>query len=93
MRDWDWSYIAWGFWVALFLVLEVLGNWRWWVPWVSLSETAEHIEDTVPYASIVFFALLVMLVAHIVLRGGFLRASAFGLVVAVAAHLVNSRWP
>jgi hypothetical protein len=87
-----WSYAVWGAWALLFLLLEIPGQLRW-VPWVTLSETSERIQDLLPLTKIFFFALLVMLVAHIVFRGGFVRASAFGLVVAVAAHLVNSRWP
>jgi hypothetical protein len=92
VTKWGWSYLVWGAWALLFLVLEIPGNWRW-VPWVTLSETSQRLEDLSTPVRIGAFALLIMLVAHIVFRGGFLRASAFGLVVAIAAHLVNKHWP
>lgn len=92
MTKWVWSYIVWGGWVLLFLALEIPGNWRW-VPWVTLSETSQRLEDHSVAIKILAFALLVMLVAHIVFRGSFLRASLFGIVVAVAAHFVNKHWP
>ena len=89
---WSWSYAVWGWLLFQFLVFEVSGNWRWG-PWVTLSETVEHLETIWFPIKVFCFALLIMLVAHWVFRGGFLRSSALGLVVALAAHFVNKHWP
>lgn len=59
------SYLVWGIWFALFVILEFLGLFRV-VPWVTLSETAWSLEALSGLVKILFLSGLTVLTVHIV---------------------------
>ena len=59
------SFVVWGLWFALFVVLEFLGLFRV-VPWVTLSETVWSLESLSSWIKILFLSGLCVLTAHIV---------------------------
>lgn len=61
------SYLVWGLWLLLFLILEFLGLFKVF-GWVSLSETAWSVESLGGAVKILFLAGLVVLTVHIVAR-------------------------
>ena len=63
-----WSYIVYGIWFLIWVVLELLG-WkrkRTGVPWKTLSETGWALEKRFTWVRLLFFAGLCILTAHIV---------------------------
>jgi hypothetical protein len=89
---WRWSYIVWTAWIALFLLLELPGLWRL-APWVTLSETAQHVEHTYPIVRAALFGFLSGLLVHIVFDVKFSRAMMAGLLFSFAAHYARHDWP
>lgn len=89
---WVWSYAIWSAWLLLFLVLELLGEFRVG-PWVTLSETSWHAEDTYRILYELLCGFLVGLTLHIGMKVPLGRAVAYGIVVAVGGHLLNKAWP
>lgn len=59
------TYLVWGAWLALFLVLELLALFHL-VPWVPLSDMAWHLEKISVWFKWLFFAGLALLLMHIV---------------------------
>ena len=93
MTKWTWSYTIWGgIWLGFFLVAEILGDLRV-VPWVTLSETVWHSDQTYPVVATLLFALLLGLVAHFFYHRGLGHSLIFALVVSVAAHLFDKHLP
>lgn len=88
MTRWNWSYLVWSLWLLEFLVLELSGLWRI-VPWVTLSETSWHAEDTYRVLYVVLCGFLLGLTVHIISHVSFWRAMVFGLAVAALAHFLN----
>lgn len=64
--DWH-SYLVWGIWFLLFVVLELLGRFAH-VPWRTLSDTAWSIEAWSWEAKLIIFSGLCILLVHIVFR-------------------------
>lgn len=62
-----WSLGIWGGWMALFLVLELLGLFRA-VPWVTLSETVWTIERFQKVLALVVAGGLFALILHFAFR-------------------------
>lgn len=60
-----WTYLIWGGWLALFLVLELLAVFHA-VPWVPLSDMAWHLERLSDVFRWVFLIGLAVLMTHIV---------------------------
>lgn len=88
MSRWAWCYLIWAAWLVAFLGLELTGFWRL-VPWITLSETSWHIEETYPYAYMAFAGFLIGLTVHITCHVSFWRAMTFGFGVAILAHFCN----
>ena len=59
-----WTYLIWGFWLALFLILELLAVFHV-APWVPLSDMAWHLEKLSDVFRWVFFLGLAVLLVHI----------------------------
>ena len=89
---WAVSYGVWAAWILLFVALELPG-WFRWSPWVTLSETSWHAEATYWPVRVLLFGFLIGLVTHIVFHGAMWRTQMLGLVVSLAAHLVDKHWP
>lgn len=67
MTGFGWSAAVWLGWLALFLVLELLGYWHV-TPWSTLSEWTWTLEGAwSPFRFVVLFGLAVLLV-HLVSR-------------------------
>lgn len=98
MMHWNWSYAVWSAWLLEFLLLELLGVFRVG-PWVTLSETSWHAEDTYHVLYKLLAGFLLGLSAHITLRltGNhhitLWKAVAFGMMVAFAAPLMDPELP
>ena len=60
-----WTYLIWGAWLALFLILELLAVFHV-APWVPLSDMAWHLEKLSDVFRWVFFLGLSTLLVHIV---------------------------
>jgi hypothetical protein len=88
VTKWVWCYIVWSAWIVLFLGLELSGLWRL-TPWVTLSETSWHLEETYRWFYIAFAGFLIGLTVHIVMHVPFWRAMLFGFGVAILAHVLN----
>lgn len=86
------SYLIWGAWGALFLVLELVGLWRL-APWVTLSETSWKLEAEHWLIHALFFGFLLGLLMHIVFKGEMWKTQLAGIVFALLVHYVNNRWP
>lgn len=93
MNRWVWSYLYWGFvWMFCgFLIPELIGEYvrR---PWVTLSETVWHAERY-PFVASGVFALLIGLIAHFLYSRPLWASLLFGVLVALAAHVADHRWP
>lgn len=59
------TYIVWGAWLLLFLILELLAVFHV-VPWQPLSDMAWHLESMSSIFKWVFFIGLSLLLVHIV---------------------------
>ena len=94
MSKWVWSYTYWGgAWLLLgFLTAELAGYFRI-APWVTLSETVWHSDQTYPWVATLLFATLLGLMAHFFYHRPLWASLLFGIVVSVAAHLVDKNWP
>ena len=95
MTRWVWSYAYWGaIWLGVgFLAAELLGYFRL-APWVTLSETVWHADQTYfPYVASGLFALMLGLMAHFFYHRPLWQSLLFGLVVSVSAHLLDARFP
>lgn len=88
-----WGYLYWGAgWIFCgFLIAELAGYFRV-APWPTFSETVWHAE-THPLVAPVVFAALVALIAHFLYHRPLWHSVAFGLLVAVGAHLADKSWP
>lgn len=94
MTRWVASYAVWSAWLVLFLVLELMGLWRVG-PWVTLSETSWHAQETYRWLVIPLFGFIMGLSVHIGLRLAgthvtLWRATLFGVIVAGALHWLIS---
>ena len=95
MTKWEWGYVYWGaIWLGLgFLVAEILGELRV-APWLTLSETSWHAEQTYnPWLPVALFGLLIFLGLHILFRKPVALALIAGMLIALATHLVDKRLP
>ena len=82
------SELIWGFWIALFLALEIpaaLGL----VPWKTLSETAWLDEQRYAILKTILFGFLIGLAVHIRFQTGLLKTSIGGIVIAL---ILNYLW-
>lgn len=68
-----WSYVAWGLWAAIFLVLEGLGllHKRGSIPWTTLSTFTRGLEKSHSIIRVLILAGLSVLTWHIVSPAGF----------------------
>lgn len=94
MTKWTWSYAYWGgAWLLLgFLVAELAGYYRI-APWVTLSETVWHSDQTYPWLPTLLFALLLGLMAHFFYHRGLTASLVFALVISIAAHYLDKSLP
>jgi hypothetical protein len=63
----DWDVAVWGAWFAIFVVLELLGNFNL-VPWNTLSSFSWQLERLSDWVKLLFFAGLAILLVHITFR-------------------------
>ncbi len=61
----SWTYIVWGGWLGLFLILELLAVFHV-VPWVPLSDMAWQLEKVSVAFKWLFLVGLALLLVHIV---------------------------
>lgn len=92
MSKWVWSYGVWAVWIALFLVLELAGEFRI-APWVTLSETSWHAEDTYRILYVLLCGFLIGLTVHIGMKIPLWRAVVAGLIIAVGLHIADKILP
>lgn len=91
---WTWSHFVWYVvWIGIvFLPAELLGEWRI-SPWVTFSETVQH--DVAHHEWFAIFALgaIVGLAVHFMFDRTLGPALLFGMILSVAAHLLDKAWP
>lgn len=94
MTKWVWGYLYWGaLWLLLgFLAAELLGFFGV-APWPTFSETVWHSLTTYTWLRPLVFATLVFLITHFLYHKPLLISVGFGLVIALAAHMVDKSWP
>ena len=91
MNRYTWGYAYWGIgWLLLgFLVAELLGFFAI-APWPTLSETVWYSERYSFVAPLVF-ATLITLIVHFLYHRPLWHSVAFGVAIALAAHLLDKR--
>lgn len=88
------SYVVWSAWLLSFLALEIPAAAEI-TPWMTLSGTSQHAENTYPLLTKVLFGFLLGLSLHITMRIAgqhyipFWRAILFGLIVSFAAIVLR----
>lgn len=94
MSRFAWSAVYWyGAWLGVgFLAAELLG-YVGVAPWGTLSETVWRSENISPVVAVLIFSTLLFLGAHFLYHRPIWASIAFGLIVAVTAHLIDKSWP
>jgi hypothetical protein len=91
---WVWGYLYWGAaWLLVgFLAAELAGEYRI-APWRTLSETTWHAERTYWFVSPLLFATFIGLSFHFFYKRDLAWSLGMGIVMSVAAHLLNKHLP
>lgn len=88
-----WGYVYWGIgWLLIGFLAAELAGYFGIAPWPTFSETvwfAERYSLVKPFV----FATLITLIAHFLYHRPLWHAAAFGVLVAVGAHLADRAWP
>ena len=92
MSRWVWSYGVWGIWLGAFLVLELLGEFGA-APWVTLSQTAWHLEDWFRLLYVLLCGFLIGLTIHIGMKIDLGRAVIAGMIIAIGLHFADKVLP
>lgn len=89
------SYLVWGAgWLLLyFLAFELLPVFWPGCPWDTFTATTRGALKAHPWVGTPLMGVIIFLPTHLLFGRNVWASLAFGMAVAVAAHLVNHVWP